>query len=138
MMRGMVINMNNKQLLTLAQLQAFLNETVAVDFSVTAEERYDFIARTVCRFGYRRLKRAEKAMVLRFLERLSVYSRQQLTRLVKRFHVVIAGVGTGGTIIGVGQAFKAVNPACKVVALDPSESCTILCGEIGKHLIAAR
>ena len=48
---------------------------------------------------------------------------------------VICGVGTGGTIIGVGQAFKAVNPACKVVALEPSESCTILCGEIGKHLI---
>ena len=43
---------------------------------------------------------------------------------------VIGGVGTGGTIIGVGQAFKAVNPACKVVALEPSESCTILCGEI--------
>ena len=49
--------------------------------------------------------------------------------------VVIGGVGTGGTIIGVGQAFKAVNPACRVVALEPSESCTILCGEIGKHLI---
>jgi len=48
---------------------------------------------------------------------------------------VVGGVGTGGTIIGVGQAFKAVNPACKVVALEPSESCTILCGEIGKHLI---
>jgi cysteine synthase A len=48
---------------------------------------------------------------------------------------VVGGVGTGGTIIGVGQAFKAVNPACKVVALEPSESCTILCGEIAKHLI---
>jgi transposase InsO family protein len=84
MMRGMVIDMNDKQLFTLAQLQAFLNGTVAVDFSVAAEERYDFIARTVCRFGYRRLKRAEKAVVLRFLERVSGYSRQQLTRLVKR------------------------------------------------------
>jgi len=84
MMRGMVIDMNDKQLLTLAQLQAFLNGTVAVDFSVAAEERYEFIARTVCRFGYRRLKRAEKAVVLRFLERVSGYSRQQLTRLVKR------------------------------------------------------
>jgi cysteine synthase A len=48
---------------------------------------------------------------------------------------VIGGVGTGGTIIGVGQAFKVVNPRCKVVALEPSESCTILCGEIAKHLI---
>ena len=48
---------------------------------------------------------------------------------------VVGGVGTGGTIVGVGQAFKAVNPKCKVVALEPSESCTILCGEIAKHLI---
>jgi hypothetical protein len=48
----MVIDMNDKQLLTLAQLQSFLNGTVAVNFSVAAEERYDFIARTVCRFGY--------------------------------------------------------------------------------------
>lgn len=84
MMRGMVIDMNDKQLLTLAQLQAFLDGTVAVDFAVAAEARYDFIARTVRRFGYRRLKRTQKAVVLRFLERVSGYSRQQLTRLVKR------------------------------------------------------
>lgn len=49
--------------------------------------------------------------------------------------LVIGGVGTGGTIVGVGQAFKAVNPACRVVALEPNEACTILCGEVGKHLI---
>ncbi len=48
---------------------------------------------------------------------------------------VVGGVGTGGTIVGVGQRFKEVNPACLVVALEPDESCTILCGEIGKHLI---
>jgi cysteine synthase A len=49
--------------------------------------------------------------------------------------LVIGGVGTGGTIVGVGQAFKAANPHCKVIALEPAESCTILCGEIHKHLI---
>lgn len=48
---------------------------------------------------------------------------------------VVGGVGTGGTIVGVGQRFKEVNPDCLVVALEPDESCTILCGEIGKHLI---
>jgi cysteine synthase A len=48
---------------------------------------------------------------------------------------VVGGVGTGGTIVGVGLAFKEANPACHVVALEPGESCTILCGEIGKHLI---
>ena len=84
MMRGMVIDMNDEQLHTLAELQAFLDGTVAVDFAVAAEARYDFIARTVRRFGYGRLKRADKGVVLRFLERVSGYSRQQLTRLVKR------------------------------------------------------
>src|ERR1700674_1735044 len=84
MMRGMVIDMNDEQLHTLAELQAFLDGTVTVDFAVAAEARYDFIARTVRRFGYLRLKRADKGVVLRFLERVSGYSRQQLTRLVKR------------------------------------------------------
>jgi len=48
---------------------------------------------------------------------------------------VVGGVGTGGTIVGVGQAFRAVNPRCRVVAVEPNESCTLMCGEVGKHLI---
>ena len=59
-MRGMVINMNDEQLHTLADLQAFLTGTVAMDFTVAADQRYEFIARTVRRFGYARLKRADK------------------------------------------------------------------------------
>ena len=50
-MRGMVINMNDEQMHTLAQLQAFVDGTPAVDFAVAADERYDFIARTIRRFG---------------------------------------------------------------------------------------
>ena len=84
MMRGMVIDMNDEQLHTLAQLQAFLDGTLAVHFAVAVDERYDFIARTVRRFGYLLLKRADKGVVLRFLERVSGYSRQQITRLVRR------------------------------------------------------
>jgi hypothetical protein len=80
----MVIDMNDEQLRTLADLQDFLNGTVAMDFTVAADEQYEFIARTVRRFGYGRLKRPDKAVVLRFLERVSGYSRQQITRLVKR------------------------------------------------------
>ncbi len=76
--------MNDEQMHTLAQLQAFLDGTTAIAFAVAADERYDFIARTIRRFGYGRLKRADKAVVLRFLERVSGYSRQQITRLVKR------------------------------------------------------
>ncbi len=48
---------------------------------------------------------------------------------------LVMGVGTGGTLIGVGQAFRAVNPATMIVALEPSESCTISCGDAGLHRI---
>jgi cysteine synthase A len=47
----------------------------------------------------------------------------------------VMGVGTGGTLIGVGQAMRAVNPNVLIVALEPSESCTILCGDTGLHRI---
>ena len=84
MIRGMVIDMNDNQFHTIEQLRAFLKGTIAVDFSVSARERYDFITRIVRRFGYARRRRAEKGVVLRFLEHVSGYSRQQLTRLIER------------------------------------------------------
>src|ERR1035437_5955237 len=84
MMRGMVIDMNDEQLHTLADLQAFLTGTIAIDFSVSVGDRYGFIARTVRRFGYGRFKLVDKAVLLRFFEHVSGYSRQQITRLVKR------------------------------------------------------
>ncbi len=48
---------------------------------------------------------------------------------------LVMGVGTGGTLVGVGQSFREVNPRVKLFAMEPSESSTILCGEIGEHLI---
>ncbi len=48
---------------------------------------------------------------------------------------LVMGVGTGGTLVGVGQAFREVNPAVKLFAMEPDESCTILCGEVGEHLV---
>jgi cysteine synthase len=48
---------------------------------------------------------------------------------------LVMGVGTGGTLIGVGQAFRAVNPRVRLFAMEPSESQTILCGEISTHEI---
>src|SRR5919205_1127567 len=48
---------------------------------------------------------------------------------------LVMGVGTGGTLVGVGQAFREVNPNVRLFAMEPSESATILCGEVGDHLI---
>lgn len=48
----------------------------------------------------------------------------------------VAGVGTGGTITGVGGALKAINPNIKVVAVEPSDSPVLSGGEKGKHPLA--
>ncbi len=47
----------------------------------------------------------------------------------------VHGVGTGGTLIGMGQAFRKVNPKVRLFAMEPSESRTILCGEVALHRI---
>jgi cysteine synthase A len=48
---------------------------------------------------------------------------------------LVMGVGTGGTLVGVGQAFREVNPNVRLFAMEPSESSTLLCCEVGEHLI---
>ena len=47
---------------------------------------------------------------------------------------LVAGVGTGGTLLGVGRAFRAINPAMRLFAMEPSESCTLFCDEGEKYL----
>jgi cysteine synthase A len=52
-----------------------------------------------------------------------------------RVDIFVAGVGTGGTITGCGEAFKQRLPAVKIVAVEPSESPVITGGEPGPHKI---
>lgn len=47
----------------------------------------------------------------------------------------VAGVGTGGTLTGIGHALKKANPATKVYALEPAESPVLKEGHGGKHKI---
>ncbi len=48
---------------------------------------------------------------------------------------VIAGVGTGGTITGIAQAIKAINPSFKAIAVEPADSPVLSGGKPGSHKI---
>lgn len=49
--------------------------------------------------------------------------------------VFVAGVGTGGTITGVGEALKKLKPTVRIIAVEPSDSAVLAGGQPGQHAI---
>ena len=74
-------------LTTIAHLEEFLAGTQPVAFSVLSSKDacYQWIQMTLLRFEYRALSKPQKGIVIRYLQKMSGYSRQQLTRLIRQY-----------------------------------------------------
>ena len=82
----MVTYMNDQKIRTLDDVGRFLEGTAKIEFSIENKgERYRWIQATLLRFRYSALGRPERGLVLRYLERVSGYSRQTITRLVAQY-----------------------------------------------------
>ena len=64
-----------------------------------------------------------------------ITGKEILNKMGKDVDYFVAGVGTGGTLIGVAKALKEVNPKVKIVAVEPEESAVLSGGRPELHEI---
>ena len=78
--------MNDGQLQTVERVRGFLEGSEAVEFrGLTAQEKYYWIEEVLIRFKYHRLKRGEKGVIRRYIEKVTGYSRSQVSRLIAEY-----------------------------------------------------
>jgi hypothetical protein len=79
--------MNIENLSTTEKLERFIKGNQAVAFTVSGDknERYQFIQKTLIKLRYITLKKPNKGLVNQYLKKVTGYSRQQLTQLIKQY-----------------------------------------------------
>jgi len=79
--------MNDEKFNTIEQVKQFLEGSEALEFGgVSIEERYQWIETVLVRFKYSQLKRVEKGVIRRYIEKVSGYSRAQVCRLIRHYN----------------------------------------------------
>jgi transposase InsO family protein len=82
----MLLIMDDGQLQTVEQVRGFLEGSEEVGFrGLTAKEKYCWIEEVLIRFRYHRFKRAEKGVLRRYIQRVTGYSRSQVSRLIAEY-----------------------------------------------------
>ncbi len=61
-------------------------------------------------------------------------AKEILTQVGKPIHGFCSGIGTGGTITGIGETLKAANPDMEIWAVEPEHAAILSGGSIGTHL----
>ena len=75
--------MNDEQLQTIEQVEQFLEGSEALEFKgLCAEEKYKWTEIVLVRFSYLLLKRDAKGVIRRYIQKVTGYSRAQLSRLI--------------------------------------------------------
>ncbi|MCP4048577.1 MAG: transposase family protein [Gammaproteobacteria bacterium] len=79
--------MKLEDLKTIDQLSEFLSGTQTVAFSIILDkdECYSWIEKVLFKFQYRKLGKQDKGVLIRYLMKISGYSRQQITRLITQY-----------------------------------------------------
>lgn len=80
-----MITMNDTKLDSPEAIKAFLGSTDKLEFHVSKEARYEWIARTLKRTNYFKLSKKDKGSVREYMERMTGYSWSQLKRLVAQY-----------------------------------------------------
>ena len=78
--------MNDERGQTIEQVRGFLDGSEVVEFKgLAAKEKYLWIEEVLIRFRYHRLKRGEKGVIRRYMEKVTGYSRSQVSRLIAEY-----------------------------------------------------
>ncbi|MBM4447776.1 MAG: cysteine synthase A [Chloroflexi bacterium] len=64
-----------------------------------------------------------------------ITGRRILQAVGKNIDFFVAGIGTGGSLMGVAEALKQANPRVKIIAVEPAESAVLSGGEPHNHII---
>lgn len=82
----MLLNMSDEQLQTIEQVKQFLEGSQGIDFEgQRTEEKYDWTEEVLIRFRYLRLKKPDRGVIRRYIEKVTGYSRAQVSRLVREY-----------------------------------------------------
>jgi len=78
--------MNDGNVQTIEQVRQFMGGSEALEFrALSVGEKYKWIEEVLIRFRYHRLKRVEKGVIRQYIERITGYSRSQVSRLITEY-----------------------------------------------------
>ena len=103
--------MNTKELTTIDQLSAFIDGAQPVAFEVLSDkdERYRWLQHSLMKFRYKALNKHDKGVLIRYLMKVSGYSRPQLTRLLRQYRETGRVVRRQRTTNGFSRRFTAAD-----------------------------